>query len=200
MKAAGERTRSNHSNDDPLGRRFNFDTGEESIFSDHSEFDLLKNNDVFMEDSKSSPMFSIDMNSSVDESEDESDSIVFEHSNSFSSRSNSFVGIQMSRSSSTVSDPAEKDNYKLDLSRFSYLIQGRDTDESENEELSHKGLKRTTTLTIDNVQDDSFIEFDPDSQSEIDFCNSESFKSRHSETTAKTAKTMLVGKIILFHF
>ena len=36
--------------DDPMGKRFNFDTGVEDIVGDHHEFDLLKHNDVFFSD------------------------------------------------------------------------------------------------------------------------------------------------------
>ena len=36
--------------DDPMGKRFNFDTGVEVIVGDHREFDLLKHNDVFFSD------------------------------------------------------------------------------------------------------------------------------------------------------
>ena len=36
--------------DDPMGKRFNFDTGVEDIVVYHREFDLLKHNDVFFSD------------------------------------------------------------------------------------------------------------------------------------------------------
>jgi len=42
--------------DDPLGKRYNFDTGIENLISDHGGFDLLRHNDVFYEDDDESFM------------------------------------------------------------------------------------------------------------------------------------------------
>ena len=93
--------------DDPLGKRFNFDTGIEEMISDHKEFDLLKHNDVFYPDDDEESILFENENINKEQNEDSFD-IVFESNCSSDNQSTSFLHVPEYSRNSSVDESRKK--------------------------------------------------------------------------------------------
>lgn len=91
--------------DDPLGKRYNFDTGVESYTTDHSEFDLLKHNDVFYSD-EDEPTYSGFVN---DNQNEDSFDIVFESNGGNENHAHSCVDILNDSKNSQTNNSSDSD-------------------------------------------------------------------------------------------